>query len=72
MFALFVVYLRTQRVYAGLDLRSPASWTASHGISLWMGHTDGGWNTAYEAGEMVVQGSGEETWGKESIGETQT
>jgi len=32
----------------------------------------GGGCGAYEAGEWVVQGSGEETWGKETTGETKT
>jgi len=32
----------------------------------------GGAYGAYGGGEMGAQGSGEETWGKETIGETQT
>jgi len=32
----------------------------------------GGACGAYVGGERVVQGSGGETWGKETIGETQT
>ena len=32
----------------------------------------GGACGAYEAGERGAQGSGGETWGKETIGETQT